>query len=70
MNKLTENAKILVYQQDSSQKCSAWKDSRFKLLKFQFPPEGLKEVNIPNLNLLLFLKKFLVRSGGLIFCVF
>ena len=25
-------------QQDSSQKCSAWKDFRFKPLSFQFPP--------------------------------
>ena len=26
--------------QDSSRKCSAWKDFRFKFLSFKFPPEG------------------------------
>ena len=70
--------------QDSSRKCSAWKDFRFKPLSFQFPPRdrvkcdglgwervlflSLREVNIPNLNPLLFLKKFLVSYGG--FAVF
>ena len=27
-------------KQDSSRKCSAWRDFRFKSLGFQFPPEG------------------------------
>ena len=27
-------------EQDSSRKCSAWKDFRFKSLSFQFPPDG------------------------------
>ena len=26
--------------QDSSRKCSAWKDFIFKRLRFKFPPEG------------------------------